>query len=375
MYKLPIHWLPGESAYSVAARAYLASAYQSWKLTNLEIFGKVDVRLNVMLPGHLNALATLVGRSANELRTYGTGHPLVAFGMADKQAVIKMMQHELHGNASRVYEDSRLAASKLSFGHILKACPLCFMQDEAEHGIGYWHSIHQCHGIVVCPEHGLKLATIRAGEGGVNHQYVLPTSELLSETATGNEAEQKLSCYLMQLYQLLCLQTPIQPMPSLYKAWLDAKGYLTKASRIRWRYLRPALQEYWDGLFYQQFPALPLELSDFDFVPRLIHHATNVHYIKHTLLMGFLSHTPSLFFCGPKREVRTTVIVAQKTRPEISAVLSLFDKGLSMREVAKRLHCSIGYIKQLALREGREIERRRQFVTPIWNVLFGEKPF
>ncbi|MFW8632250.1 TnsD family Tn7-like transposition protein [Vibrio natriegens] len=378
MHNLPISLLPGECTYSVVARAYISSPYQSWKITNLELFESINVRLNTMLPGHISSLSSMLNISQDELLTHCTAYPLVAFGMADKRILSKMMEHDLYGGAQHLYHDSRLAASKLSFGHTLKGCPICFEQDELQHGIGYWHTIHQCHGVTVCPEHHIKLTAIKAGEGGVNHRYILPTPDLIKDITPGNKAERHLSHYLSNLYELLCFQSPIKPLSNLYQTWLDAKGYLTKAGRVRWRHLQPDLQYYWQELFNQQESSLPLELCGFNFVPRLVHHDANVHYIKHALLMGFLSQSPALFFRGPLREVNPQENITTTTLAAATDVLSLLAKGLSMRQVASRLHCSVGYIKQLALREGFEIDRRRQFITPeteraIWrNALLGE---
>ncbi|MBA5760943.1 TniQ family protein [Vibrio sp. 404] len=363
MHRLPTYLLKDESAYSIVARTYIASPHQSWKVTNHKLFGSEYVRLNSMLPGHIDDLAKLLNKPSAEVRLCCTGHPLIALGIAKKQVLLEMMRHDVNGDASNLYHDSRLAASKLSFGNSLKGCPLCLIEDEANYGIGYWHTIHQCHGVCSCPKHNVKLVALTAGDGGINHHYILPTPEILGPPVTSNPAEQKLSNFVWQLKQYLCKQSPIIAMSALYKNWLNALGYLTKGGSIRWKRLRADLNNCWGDLFNSTSPSLPLELSDFKFVPSIVHHDKNVHYIKHTLLMSFLSQSPKSFFDGPMRDNNPTTTSTKTPLPNSTSVLKLLDNGSSMRQTAKQLKCRVGYIKQLALREGRNIERRRQFIT------------
>lgn len=356
--------LPGECAYSVVARAYLGSPYLSWKQTNREVFHRVNIRLNAMLSGHLNDIAQLIDCSEIELVLSGTCHSLVAFGLADKRRVVKLIREQYTGHGSSAYHSSRLAGAKLAFGNYLKSCPECIKQDEAQHGVAYWHTLHQYHGMVTCPEHGLKLNGLCAGERGLDHSYVLPEYDERQMPVMGNHAEQYLSKYLAALHHYLNEQSPLQSMSELHRQWLDAKGYLTPNGNVRVKLLKPIMQCYWRELYAQVTPALPLELFDCGFISRLVHRGGNVHYIKHVLLMAFLTESPAMFFRGPQREAKPVVIKA-KPGPNVkpSVVVALLEKGLSMRDVAKQLKCSVGFVKQAALKHGVEVERRRQRIS------------
>ncbi|WP_158538071.1 TnsD family Tn7-like transposition protein [Corallincola holothuriorum] len=367
--------LPGESGYSLAARAHLASPYGSWKQTNLALFGRVEVRLHAMLPGHLDALAAWAHIDINQLRLQGSAHPLVAFGVGEQQKRLELMRSETTYDASEVIVASRLAANKLSFGHYLKSCPECMRQDAESYGVAYWHTVHQVQGVTACPIHHCRLQHAPAGDGGVNHQYLLPLWDE-GEIVLGSDAEVRLSTFLAKLHLFLGQQTPVIPMAGLYQQWLETRGMLTKAGRIRWRYLKPELIACWSELFHWPVNALPAELSDFDYVPRLIHHSRPTHYIRHALVMAYLAKTPEHFFNGPLREANPVATCpAYNVLANMTQVLELFDAGLSMRQIAAKLQCSIGYLKTLLLRQNRVVERRRQHITQevergVWRKAF-----
>ncbi|MEE1673717.1 TnsD family Tn7-like transposition protein [Agarivorans aestuarii] len=367
--------LPGESCYSLVARAHLASPYGNWGYTNQVLFGRVEVRLHAMLPGHLDALAAWANIDVNQLRLQGSAHPLFAFGLGAQDMRLQLMRSESAYNASAVTTVGRLAASKLSFGHYLKSCPECMKQDEQSYGVAYWHTVHQVQGVTVCPIHQCRLQQVRAGDGGVNHQYLLPLWQE-SDSVKGTEAEIRLTVYLAKLYQFLGQQTPIVPMPELYLRWLEVKGMVTKAGRIRWRYLKPELISFWSELFQWPVNTLPLELSAFGYVPQLIHHCKPTHYIRHVLVMAYLAKSPELFFEGPLRAPKSTVDQPSGNNLiNVARVLTLFDEGRSMRQITGTLHCSMGFVKALLLRHGREVERRSQFISPevergVWRKAF-----
>ncbi|MCL1060123.1 TnsD family transposase [Shewanella gelidimarina] len=360
---LPI-WLPDESAYSYVAQCDARSPYQSWKQSNQCLFDKVGIRIHPMLTCHINKIADMANVDPMALLLRGTGYVMVGFGLEDKSKALILQQDLLLGKGTSLFSDARLAASRLSFGSWLKACPMCFEEDEIMHGVGYWHTVHQLHGVIACPKHGFRLARLKAGEGGLNHAYTLPIEAMFkcNEPAIGEEL--KLAGYLIALYNLLINKSPSIPLGDIYREWLDAKGYLTKCENLRWKRLKSDLTHCWQGIFNQLEPTLPLELSEFSFVPALVHQQRNVHYIKHVLLMAFLTRTPEQFFKGPLRETKPNQSIPPEFAVDIEEALMLLRAGISMRQVSKKLERSIGFIKQLALRNQITIGRRRQKITP-----------
>ncbi|WP_105200891.1 TnsD family Tn7-like transposition protein [Pseudoalteromonas sp. T1lg10] len=366
--------LPGECGYSLAARAHLLSPYGSWKVTNQTLFGRESVRINALLPGHLSSLALLADSTVEHLRLEASAHPLVAFGLSDKEKRLALANSEVQNNASTVYEQARMAASKLSFGYVLKCCCACMEEDKARYGLAYWHTMHQLHGVSVCPVHARVLSTVEAGEGALNHAYELPFVDNTLNLEVESNAL-KLSRYIVELHALLSQFTPLGSMSERYIAWLDAKGFITAGGRIRWKQLKKELQRTWLTLFDVQGKVLPPELSTFHFVPRLVHQDAPTHYIRHVLLMAYLTDSPEQFFAGQKS--KSVVIPHQKTHtvPEERKVLQLLKQHCSLRQCAAQLKCSVGYVKGVALRHQITIERRRKRITPqmercIWRKAF-----
>ncbi|MFB0999803.1 MAG: TnsD family Tn7-like transposition protein [Colwellia sp.] len=367
-------WFPGECAYSLVARAYLQSPYCSWGETNKTLFNVRHVRINVMLPGRLTAFAELTNHSIDEVRVKATGHVLFALGLVDIKSRERLINASTE-TGDKSFGSSLLAVSKLTFSHQIKACPLCAVLDEAEYGVPYWHIIHQYYGVSVCPKHNAKLVIHKTGEGGINRQYILPLWEKDEKIKSSNKAEELLSLYIAKLHDLLCEFTPITPLNKLYQQWLSDRELLTTDGHIRWRILKPQLLSYWQSLFCSFEPVLPLELKGFRFVPNMVHKPRNMHYIKHVLLMAFLSETPEEFFNGPAEAEKECEVKGKPVRNIEKRALELLFVGNSMRSVASQLSCSIGYLKQLALRNHIEVERRRQSISAdiertVWRKAF-----
>lgn len=355
-------WFPGECAYSLVARAYLQSPYCSWSETNKALFNVRHVRINVLLPGRLLSLAELTAHSIDEIRVKATGHVLFALGLVDIKSR-KQLINASTKTGEKACGSSLLAVSKLNFSRHIKACSLCAVADEAEYGVPYWHIIHQYQGVSVCPKHNIKLVVHKTGEGGINRHYVLPLWAQDEQLNTSNITEKRLSCYIAKLHELLCIYTPITPLNILHQQWLFSRDLLTPNGSIRWRMLKPQLLSYWHPLFYSLTPILPLELKGFQFVPNMVHKSKNMHYIKHVLLMAFLTKNPEDFFNGPPTvEEKREVIVRKGKSIEVHA-LELLRKAHSMRSISTQLSCSVGYLKQLALRNKIKIKRRSKYIT------------
>lgn len=367
-------WFPGECAYSLVARAYLQSPYCSWRETNKELFNVSHVRINVLLPGRLGAFAEVTNYSIDEVRLKATGHVLFAVGLVNIKSRERLINAS-KGTGEKAFSSSLLAVSKLSFPHEVKACPLCVVFDEEKYGVPYWHIIHQYYGVSICPKHKIKLVAQKTGEGGINHQYVLPLWEKDEKIKPSNISEEIFSCYIAKLHEFLCVFTPIIPINELYKEWLSDSELLTANGHIRWRILKSKLLSHWHSLFCTYDPILPLELKAFKFIPAMVHKPRNMHYIKHVLFMAFLSKTPEEFFSGPPPIKRERKVKKTSARSIKDQALKLLVSGKSLRSISFQLMCSIGYLKQLALRNNIEIERRRQRITSDIERIVWRKAF
>lgn len=375
MARLMLPYLTGESVYSYVARSHVCSTNKTCKSSNLLFFNSENIRLHPYLPAHVIQVAVLANVDEYRLLIEGTCFCLMSFALNTRSHKISLMKAMLGEHGGFIPSISGNCSSKLSFESHLSLCPRCLSEDCKLHGLSYWHLEHQLPGITVCPTHHVQLSSTLAGEGGVNHQYVFPNKNLLQPDKRVNKREHRLSNYITLLHRYLNCISPLQDLSEFYKLWLDGDGYLTEKKHIRWRKLKSDLVLYWEDLFHSNTHSLPLEISDFHFVPTMVHHPRNMHYIKHVLLMAFLSKTPEEFFNRPAEAEKESETKGKPVRNIEEHALKLLHNGNSMRNIASQLSCSIGYLKQLALRNGIEIERRRQHITAeiertVWRKAF-----
>ena len=136
---------------------------------------------------------------------------------------------------------------------------------------------------------------INTGENGINRCYVLP----MSGTEINVDEQDRMlfiSRYITELYNYLCHAKITNNLSDYYRVWLGIKGYLTKAGNIRFKKLSAELHDYWYPIFSLNDAHLPSELSLFHYVPKLVHSDNPVHYLKHVMLMAFLTNDPKVFF-------------------------------------------------------------------------------
>jgi hypothetical protein len=354
-------YIHGESLYSYAARIHHLSASPGWKATNEAVFGKAAIRLHPTLPAHISALARFSRNDPLRLLYQGTAYPLAAMTLPPRAKV--RLEKEMYSDSGRDIDAvSRIAASRLSAGGFHRLCPKCIEADRQQLGMGYWHTAHQLSGVLACPEHGCRLAEIRSGEGGLNRRLELP------EVARGRQveavpAEVELARYMGRLRSFLCAQSPLTHLPSVYKAWLLELGFLTAKGSVRWRRLKPALQDHWRDLFQLGETRLPNELNDFCFVPTIVHGRHCVHYLKHTLLMAFLSPSPESFFSPPTEVAPASTTMPRENEPSVDDLKKALESGESIKVIAKRCGRSTGYIRQLT-RNSIPLPYRPRRVTP-----------
>ncbi|RTE66111.1 hypothetical protein EH243_08300 [Amphritea opalescens] len=371
-------YIAGESVYSMVANIHLHSLDTTPQQTNQRLFNIEHVRLHPVLPAHVRDLAESASINPFKLLLDGTGYSLYAFTLAKPTERLKLMNSMLGHEGGSVLRVSRQAASKLALGVMLKLCPSCLIDDEATHGGSVWHTSHQLYGVTVCPVHGQRLSSISAGEGKAGRKYLLPNNHMLDDGAVHTDSEKHLSRFITQLHDFLNKQSPLFSVRRCYQQALTDRGYITKNGNLRFKALKADLTAYWDELFTSPNNLLPTELSNFNFVPRLVHSDANLHFIKHVLLMAFLAKTPEILF---NMQVRHQPLSEPVTINKVDQVLEtnkmlvLLRSGLSMRKVSVLSGRSVGFIKQLALKNGIKVGSRAQLVSEeveraIWRKAF-----
>lgn len=367
-------YIPGESAYSWVSQYFVQSAYSDRNRVCDRLFHHPAIRLHPSLPGHIEATAQAAGVDPQYLLHHGTGFPLYALTLRDKLQVDTLASAML-GEGQGLMALSGQAASKLAFGGVcLKWCPACLREDEQDVGCGYWHTAHQLYGVTACTKHALRLQTLAASAGGIDRQLLLPDPEIPCEQSRPSEQEINLSTYITALHRYLCVQSPTESLAELYQRWLGQQGYLTARGHLRSQPLLQAMTEFWQGLFADITPIVPPGLANYRYVSGLVHGDRSHHYLKHVMLMAFVSRSPAEFFSIEVQQV-LPVPPARDAQAVERAVLRWLAEPLSMRQVARQTGYSVGYIKQLALRHNHPVEHRIQRITAavaqgIWRQAF-----
>ncbi|WP_404391372.1 TnsD family Tn7-like transposition protein [Pseudoalteromonas phenolica] len=365
-------YLEGESIYGLLTNYHVASGNRSWKQTNLDIFGRTHVRLHSVLPNNINAIAQFFNVDPVYLLTHATGYPLYAFSLSNQASKLKKVLLSPKGQLIASY--SRQAPSSLALAKQHRYCPKCIGESFDKLGKLSWRIEHQLYGVSHCPEHDEPLFYLSSGEGGINRQYYLPAGGepiLIGK----NDKAAYLSGFVAKLYHELQSDIRFHNTANLYSEWLMTKGFLTKCGNIRMRFLVDELVNYWKELFEATENLIPLELSNFSYVADIIHDRRPVHYLKHVLLMAYLAKSPHEFFALSKTPKPVSEPLSQENSDLESNVFKLLDNASSLRTVSANLGVSVGYVKQLALRNNYKVDRRRWKLTDeierdVWRKAF-----
>ena len=285
-----------ESAYSVMANLRMFSPCSSWKELNKEVLGSAHYRLHPVLSAHISKIANFVNLSPEKLLKQGTGYVLYALTMnpTDRESLKKTM---LLGSGERVGPLSKQTPSSLVLPKVLKYCPACVSELTSKYGIAKWLTIHQLYGVTHCEVHRIKLHFIKAGEGGVNREYILPQQGQEVALTSGTEKALYLSNFISRLF-LTCQKEELWgTLSTHYHRWLDSKELLTLSGNLRFKRLSDELLSFWRPLFCDPYlRSLPMELCDFGYIPSLVHGRATMHYLKHVMLMAYLARDPNQFF-------------------------------------------------------------------------------
>lgn len=157
---LPFFPMPerDELLYSLIARYHRLSCDTSPKATLQALFGRRNVRANVDLPGHLEALtARLPPAMGLTSRDLAQRHTLLPYHVAlqPRAAAIAALRAMVSGSTTGLHLRLGLGgAAHRPQG--LRSCLACW---EEVRGERYWHRCHQLPGVLICAVHRRPLAT------------------------------------------------------------------------------------------------------------------------------------------------------------------------------------------------------------------------
>lgn len=167
-----LSWLPDETLYSHVSRSHRLSGNASQRSSVDTLFGR-GARAHHDFPSHLAHYADrhhgLLGTPVEILFEHTPLSLYLRF--QDARRADAAVQEAATAPAASTKYRLGLVGSRFGAGHPLKACRQCMIDDTSRFGIAYWHLVHQCPGVFVCPSHDHPLLMAPAVTYG---QLVLP---------------------------------------------------------------------------------------------------------------------------------------------------------------------------------------------------------
>ncbi|MFO1315488.1 MAG: TnsD family Tn7-like transposition protein [Burkholderiales bacterium] len=181
---LPV-WLADETLYSWCGRYHQASGNALDATTCEQLFGAprrgaahdFPVGIDAFVERTAGTLGDAVSviRERTLLPFYLPWHSMLTqrYAMASLRAPMPGMLKFRLG----------LLTGRFGAHHPLRACDDCRSEDTQLHGVPYWHRLHQCPGVYLCPRHGAPLRTAQVKANGVGRfLFFLPQDRYLGPT-------------------------------------------------------------------------------------------------------------------------------------------------------------------------------------------------
>lgn len=184
-----LRWLPGETAYSLAARCSIAVGIVSPSSTSKILFGYRRGGFPHALPGGIGHFARVfkgaLGASREIIRSHTIAPQLV---VARTPAVREATYATMEGMHARTLKaDLGLLASGFGGDLPLKACPVCLDEDERVNGFSYWRVSQQLPGTWVCSKHATLLeSSMTMRSGRARYSWLLPKRDDLISSWEGS---------------------------------------------------------------------------------------------------------------------------------------------------------------------------------------------
>nr|WP_294487050.1 TnsD family Tn7-like transposition protein [uncultured Anaerosporobacter sp.] len=330
---------PDELLYSVLAR-YSKEAGNINTISNIEdMFGSRNVISSPELPGKIDMLISSLPdyqyTSDYFIHTHTMFPYISSFLPEDRAREVSALMKE--GHVSLIYNKSGLISScSINQNRQFRFCPECMKEDILNLGETYWHRLHQITEVLICPKHKVPLHKSRVLMRGAYRQSFIAADDenCISNEAIGfsPEASEKLFMISENVQQVLMREFTYQNVNEhkfLYMQKLIDLRYANLNGMIHQKRLRNAMLGFWgeEVLRYLQCPIEPDK--DCSWLNSLVReNSIPAQPIRHLLLCRFLGMDIAELLDYQDGGQNHKDIWEDK-------LLSLVNKGLSIREIAK----------------------------------------
>lgn len=330
---------PDELLYSVLAR-YSKEAGNIKTISNIEdMFGSRNVISSPELPGKLDMLLLNIPNNRFTSDYFIQKHtmfPYIAsFLPEDRAGEISALMKD--GQVSLIYNKSGLISScSLTQNRQFRFCPVCMKEDIHDLGETYWHRVHQITEVLICHKHKVPLRNSNVLMRGTYRQSFIAADEencISNETINfSSDVTDKLFMIAKDVQQILMREFTYQDVDKhkfLYMQKLIDLKYANLNGMIHQKRLRNAMLEFWgeDILCNLQ---CQIELDkDCSWLNSLVReNSIPAQPIRHLLICRFLGIDIIELLDNQDCVQRHKDLWEEK-------LLSLVNKGLSIREIAK----------------------------------------
>lgn len=227
-------WLPDETFFSLASRYHAISGNRLPAHTNLALFGMHRAGSQHDLPTHLNQFVHRTEGRLGSVETIAGQHTILPFYLPSRSKEDAAAARESLADPPNGMLKYRLGilTSRFRANHPLKACLACLEEDEANHGVAYWHRVHQLPGVWVCQRHDTWLREATLKSSGVNRfGWLLPAAgNLKPVVANGADRAQlddlrQFAALVEQWSQLLPGSITAEALAATYRSALEVRGF------------------------------------------------------------------------------------------------------------------------------------------------------
>lgn len=182
-----LHWLPGETIYSLASRFHFLAGRGHPADTSRLLFGTARGGFPPVTPGGVAHFADAFEQSLGTAREVLEGHSVLPQLLAVRPSALREAAYRITEQGPVASLKARLGLLASGFGGSLplKACRQCLAEDVLRHGTGYWRTEHLLPGVWVCRHHGEPLEVLASERTGqARYKWVLPRSDELAPPTT-----------------------------------------------------------------------------------------------------------------------------------------------------------------------------------------------
>ncbi|MGU8987223.1 TnsD family Tn7-like transposition protein [Clostridium perfringens] len=229
-----------EILYSVCSRYHMRVGDINSSTTMNELFGEKYFSSKLLFPTSLNYLANNIATTPDFsgevlLRDNTPYNYFKAFLQKDRRDYLLNAMLSDDGQNASLFAG---LGKDISMFKYLRFCPECLKADIEKYGEGYWHTIHQLPGVLVCPHHKIAAEDSNALINDLNKSVFNVVDEDYCMNVKRTTYEENTLDTLFKIASKIneCLNLNsninLQDINEVYKDYLIYKGYMHPSGRL-----------------------------------------------------------------------------------------------------------------------------------------------